>query len=128
MLTKEDVMKNAEEYFVANGFDVRSNETELVIIKDSKNFHVVSMGTIGDASSTSKKGKTFNKNQVRNILGLALFEASKVMTDHPNFGCKFVLPDNKIYLKLLKGITSGLELMSIEVFIMSEVGQVTLYK
>lgn len=124
MLTKEDVMQNAQEYFLAEGFEIKLKETDLKVVKNNQTYHIISMGTVSDASSSSKKGKSFNKNQIRNLLGLALFEVSKVLTENDKMLFIFIVPDNKIYHKLIKEIQAGLDKQSIEVLVMSEVGQI----
>ena len=127
MLTKEEMYKLAEEHFHSNGFLINQYDDNLIVEKEDVNYDVIAMGTVSDLSSGSKKGKTFNKNQIKNILGLALFEASKKLTANNKNRIIFVVPDNKIYIKQLKEILGGIKQLNILVYLSSEVGQLSLF-
>lgn len=120
MYTKEDVLRISEEYFLTDGYEVQY-KTSSTISKDSINYSIIALGTVNDISSTSKVGKGFNKNQIRSLLGLSLFEI--ISLDTP---CKLILPDSKLYRKQFGLIKKGINRLQVEAYYLNEVGIMTL--
>lgn len=126
MLTKEAVVEYAEEFLKLDGYHVNYADTssDLALFKGTQVLKVVAIGAVNDAGSTSKKGKGFNKNQIRTNLALALYEVSKQMTLDKNHQNEYiiVIPDSKLYNKLANEIIQGFSVLNIRVLLTSEMG------
>lgn len=126
MLTKEAVIEYAEEFLKMEGYrvDLSDLTSDLVLKNDDHVLKVVAMGAVNDAGSTSKKGKGFNKNQIRINLGLALYEVSRQMTADIEGKNKYliVIPHSKIYEKLAGEIREGIKVLGIRLILTSEMG------
>lgn len=126
MLTKEAVVEYAEEFLKLEGYHVNYADTssDLTLFKDTQVLKVVAWGAVSDAGHTSKKGKGFNKNQIRTNLALALYDVSRQMTldeSHQNKSV-IVIPDSKLYYKLAKEIEQVFSVLNIRVLLTSEMG------
>ncbi len=82
MLTKEVVVEYSTEYLKLNGYSINLDDktSDLVAFKENEFLRVIALGNVSDAGGTNKKGRGFNKNQVRTNLALALFEVSRQIT------------------------------------------------
>ncbi len=130
MLTKEVVVEYSTEYLKLNGYSINLDDetSDLVAFKENEFLRVIALGNVSDAGGTNKKGRGFNKNQVRTNLALALFEVSRQITINEKvYEYVIVIPDSKIYLKQLREIISGIEILNIKVLITTSGGLIKEY-
>lgn len=116
MFTKEDVIKISKEHFLTNGYQVQEADYLMVTI-DEVEYRVFALGTVNDHNGSSKIGRSFNKNQIKSLLGLCLFDIVAF-----NKACKLILPDTKLFRKQFELIKSGLSHLPVESYYISEVG------
>lgn len=121
MLTKESIIELTRDYLETEGYEILSGNADIVAKKEQV-IKVIAYGAVSDASRTSQVGKGFNKNQIRMNIALSVYEIMKIMDDTSKF--LIVLPENKIYIKLLKEVLNGLKAFNIDVILISEQGLV----
>ncbi len=132
MLTKEMVVVHAIDYLKMQGYEVdEMNKTcDVVAEMDGQVLKLVAMGDVNDVGSTSKKGKGYNKNQIRQILASALGEVCRQMTlneENIKENYAFVITDSKLYHKQLKAILVGVKALSIQVYVTDDTGFINPY-
>ena len=128
MLTKEAIMDYAQEHFKMLGFNLNidDNSSDLVFEKDGDIIKVVALAATSNSESACIRGKGFNKQQVKINLGNALYEVSRQKTTIKNQNEKyvFVIPETKVYARIIKEIRGGIKELGIVVLVISDVGLV----
>jgi len=128
MLTKEAIMDYALEHFKMLGFELNidDNSSDLVFEKDGEVIKVVALAAVNNSESACIKGKGFNKQQVKITLGSALYEIARqrTATDNKDEKYVFVIPETKIYARIIKEISEGIRTLGVQVLVISDVGQV----
>jgi len=132
MLTQEAVLDYTCDYLESEHFEISQTGKghDVIAKKEGKTLKIVGKGAVADASSTSKSGKEYNKNQVRTNLSLAMYAVSKSMTEDAetenaeNFEYGIALPQTKHYVKAVDAVKVVLKQLGIHVYIVSELGEV----
>lgn len=131
MLTKEAIMDYAVEHYSMHGYklDIEDTSSDLVFVKGDEILKVVALAAVNNSESACIRGKGFNKQQVKINLGSALYEISrqKTTTDNKNEKYVFLIPETKIYARIVKEIYEGIRELGVEVIVISDVGQVELF-
>lgn len=128
MLTKEAVIEYTEEFLAMEGYEIEIQDHKHYVLarKEGQTLKVVTLGEVNDMGSTSKQGKSFNKNQIRINLGLALFEISKQMTldleGKENYGIS--IPDTILFMKRANEIKQVFNALNIRVLLINGMGLV----
>lgn len=119
MLTKENVKDFTCDYLESEGYVIIEGDTDIVAQKDQL-LKVIVYGAVSDASRTSQVGKSFNKNQIKMNIGMAVYEIMKLKDQKFQFA--IALPDNKLYGRVVKEIKVGLESFQIQLLLCNEQG------
>ena len=131
MLTKEAIMDYAVEYFNMNGYklNIDDNSSDLVFEKEDELLKVVALAAVNNSESACIRGKGFNKQQVKINLSSALYDVSRQITAANTKDEKyiFVIPETKVYGRIIKEIMGGINTLGIKVLVISDVGQVSEY-
>lgn len=117
MYTKEDVLKYAYEYFIGQGYQLSPQGQ---VSRGEETYQVLALATVASGSTTSMLGKAYKKNQIKGLMGIALFDA---------LACKdqsiLFMPDTKLYRKQFSAIKEGIKALDIKCFFISETGLIT---
>lgn len=132
MLTKEAIMDYAAEYFNMNGYkrDFEDKSSDLIFINEVERVKVVALAAVNNSESACIRGKGFNKQQVKMNLASALYDVARQKTISDNREDKyiFVIPETKVYARIVKEIIQGINELAIKVLVISDVGQVEEFK
>jgi len=128
MLTKEAIMDYALEHFKMLGFNLNIDDdsSDLVFENDSELIKIVALAATNTSESACIRGKGFNKQQVKINLGNALYEVArqKTATNNTSETYVFVIPETKVYARIIKEISEGIRTLGVQVLVISDVGQV----
>lgn len=128
MLTKKAIMDYALEHFKMLGFELNidDNSSDLVFEKDGEVIKVIALAATNTSESACIRGKGFNKQQVKINLGNAFYEVARqrTATDNKYEKYVFVIPETKVYSRIVKEISEGIRTLGVQVLVISDVGQV----
>ncbi|MGB3368720.1 MAG: hypothetical protein WBA54_14590 [Acidaminobacteraceae bacterium] len=121
-------MNYALEHFKMLGFDLNIDDksSDLVFEKDFEIIKVIALAATNTSESACIRGKGFNKQQVKINIGNALYEVARQKTATSNSHEKylFVIPETKVYARIIKEISEGIMTLGIQVLVISDVGKV----
>lgn len=128
MLTKEAIMDYALEHFKMQGYEqnIDDKSSDLVFVNGDEVLKIVALAATNNSESACIRGKGFNKQQVKINLGNALYEIArqKTATNNKDEKYVFVIPETKVYARIVKEINEGIKTLGVRVLVISDVGQV----
>lgn len=125
MLTENDVIAAVCDKLEQMDFEIRQRlhtsepGIDIIAIKDGFTLMIEAKGETSALETSSRFGKLFCQNQIKNHIGKALLAASRLISDYQDstgYGFAIALPDNEGHRKVVGEIEYALKKLGIYVF------------
>jgi hypothetical protein len=133
MLTENDVVSAVCNKLKEINFEIRQSlhtsekGIDIIAFKDNYKLFIEAKGETSATITSSRYGKTFNSNQIKNHIGKALLAVSKIISEHQDskdIGVAIALPDNICHRKVIKEIDYVLTKLGVYVFWVKDINTV----
>ncbi|MEK4248209.1 hypothetical protein [Paenibacillus sp. FSL W7-1287] len=125
MLTENDVIAAVCNKLENMNFEIRQRlhtseqGIDIIAVKGNFTLMIEAKGETSALGTSSRYGKPFNRNQIKNHVGKALLAASKLISsyrDSVGYGVAIALPDNYGHRKIIGEIEYALKKLGVYVF------------
>jgi hypothetical protein len=125
MMTENDVIAAVCNKLEDMDFEIRQKlhtsepGIDIIAVKDTFTLMIEAKGETSALETSSRYGKSFNQNQIKNHVGKALLAASKLISKYPDsslHGIAIALPDNHGHRKVIGEIEYALKKLGVYVF------------
>ena len=125
MLTENDVIEAVCNKLEDMDYEIRQRlhtsepGIDIIAVKDNFTLMIEAKGETSALETSSRYGKPFNQNQIKNHVGKALLVASKLISDYRDstgFGVAIALPDNDGHRKVVGDIEYAMHKLGVYVF------------
>ncbi len=133
MLTENDVVSAVCFKLKEMDFEIRQalhtseKGIDIIAYKDNYTLFIEAKGETSASKLSSRYGKPFNQNQIKNHIGKALLAVSRIISEHKDsrdIGVAIALPDNGGHRKIISEIEYTLKKLGIYVFWVKDVNTV----
>lgn len=125
MLTENDVVaavcnKLGEmEFEIQQALHTSEKGVDIIASKDGFTLFIEAKDETSATKTSSRYGKPFNNNQIKNHIGKALLTVSRIITENrenKQIGVEIALPNNEGHRKIIRDIEYALKKLGVYVF------------
>jgi Restriction endonuclease len=135
MLTENEIIKKMVSFFEKKGFSIcethSTNEHGIDIIAKSPKgipYYIEAKGETSSKSNTKRFGKSFNKNQVRTHISVAMTKCFQTLQKSPdNCVVGIALPKDENHFSIIKSIEKPLRKTELKIYLVNKDGTVEEY-